>query len=150
MSFGVLTLDNVMSFTPGLKAPNGFKNFSRPEEGFIWSTAKSCEISFPFDPGAAPPPAFCDLILDLDAFKVDGETEGQTIKVFLNGLRIGARFVDQRVTATLKIRSHILTRVDNLLVIDTPEAHSPSDFGDADKRTLGIKLFSIRLRRPTQ
>jgi hypothetical protein len=39
------------------------------------------------------------------------------------------------------------TRDENVLIMDTPDAHRPSDFGDADNRMLGLKLHSLHVRR---
>lgn len=143
----MLNFENSLNFTAGRNPPLGMRNFWAPEDGFIWSTSKWCELEFAFDPGAGAAPQFSDLILDIDAFKVEGRSEGQSLRVYLNGLRIGTLFCDRRITAVIAFRSRLLTREDNILIIDTPDAHRPSDFGDADNRMLGLKLYSLQVRR---
>lgn len=143
----MLNFENSLNFAAGRNPPIGLRNFWEPEDGFIWSTNTWCELEFPFDPGTGAAPQFSDLILDIDAFKVEGHSEGQSLRIYLNGLQIGTLFCNRRITAVIGFRTRVLTRDENVLIIDTPDAHRPSDFGDADNRVLGLKLHSLQVRR---
>lgn len=123
------------------------RNFWEPEDGFVWSRGRWCEMVFAFDAGNRPGPRLADLILDMDAFRVDGRHELQNALVYLNGLRIGSFAVTRRATFYAAFEPKLLYPVDNVLVIDTPDAASPREFGGEDVRSLGIKLYSVRLRR---
>jgi hypothetical protein len=146
----MLTYDNSIQFVKDARPPVSLRNFFAPEDGFIWSTGAWCEITFGFSTVSGRGKRDADLILDLDVFKVAGETEGQNVLLYLNGLRIGSHYVTRRTTVVIPIDAAILKNENNVLTFDTPERKRPSDYGIADERQLGIQLFSMQLRPAVQ
>ena len=109
--------------------------FWPPEDGFVWSKGKWCEIQFSFDKDNIA--EYSDLIIDLDVFKP--EDGGQNILVYLNGLRIGSKFIRNRMTCVISFSSSILRKDKNVLTLDTPDAMTPADFGIPGTRQLGVQ-----------
>jgi hypothetical protein len=66
--------------------------------------------------------------------------------VYLNGIRIGQFTVTGQNTFVISIPAQLLKAEENSLVIDTPEATKPEDFGVPDNRVLGIQLFSVQIQ----
>ncbi len=142
----VLNYLNSVSFQKGESPPVLFRNFYEPEEGFVWSTSLWSEIIFSFSEGIPPRTKSADLILDLDVFKSPPSLLHQTVKFYLNGLRIGSRDVNSRTTALISFNPTILNLVENVLTFDTPDASVPARFGVRDERRLGVQLFSLQFR----
>ncbi len=143
----MLTFDNDLSFTRGEEPDAALRSFWAPEDGFVWSKGKWCEITFAFDTPAKVAFLFAELILDLDVFKKPEELPGQNVLVYLNGLRIGSSFVTRRLNQISSFDPKILRPIDNVLILDTPESASPQQFGRDDGRVLGVQLFSVQIRK---
>jgi hypothetical protein len=142
----VLTYKNSVSFLKGESPPVVLRNFFEPEEGFVWSTSTWSELLFSFSDSASPKAKLSDLILDLDVFKAPPELPSQTVKFYLNGLRIGSRDFKDRATTLIQFNPSILRPTENVLTFDTPQACMPKSFGIPDERCLGVQLFSIQIR----
>jgi hypothetical protein len=141
------SFETSVTFLAGEEPDAALRNFWAPEDGFVWSTGKWCEISFAFDSGGKPVGQLADLIIDADAFRFERQLEGQNALVYLNGVRIGSFYVLRRTTYFATFDPHLLRPTDNVITIDTPDAACPSDFGSDDGRRLGIKLFSLQIRK---
>jgi len=142
----MLTYENSLQFAKGNEPAVSLRNFYPPEDGFIWSSSHWSEIAFRFSATAGRGKKNADLILDLDVFKVTGHIEGQNALIYLNGLRVGSHYITRRTAIVIPIDAALLKASENVLTFDTPNNRSPSDFGSADKRQLGIQLFSIQIR----
>ena|ERR1700726_1424097 len=142
----MLTYANSVNFVKGELPPVVLRNFSPPEDGFIWSSSSWSEIVFGFSATLARGTKRADVNLDLDVFKIVGHLDGQNVLTYLNGLRVGSYHITQRTTVTLQIDAAILKRNDNVLTFDTPDSRKPSEFGLSDDRRLGIQLFSMEIR----
>ncbi len=141
----MLDQGSIVSFSKDSNPPLELRNFWPPEDGFVWSAGKWCELAFDF---AVDPQRRGDrgeLVLDLDAYKHPPELEAQNLMIYLNGLRIGSRRVGKRITAFFEFDPAVLKK-SNVLVFDTPEASSPAAFGGTDKRLLGVQVFSLQVR----
>ena len=141
----MLTFENALSFKDGEEPPVALRNFWAPEESWIWSTGRWCEITFAFEAGAAPP-RFAELVIDLDVYKYKDRHPGQNVLVYLNGLRIGSLYCTRRMTVAFAVDPRTLASADNILTLDTPDSARPSQFGGADGRQLGVQLFNLQLR----
>jgi hypothetical protein len=142
----MLTYDNSVTFLKGQEPAIALRNFWEPEDGFVWSTGKWCEISFSFDrTNVANIQA--DLILDLDAFKIGEKISGQNFFLYLNGLRIGSHFCMKRTTFIATFSTKLLSETNNVLTVDTPDAAVPKEHGLLDNRLLGLQLFSLQIRK---
>jgi hypothetical protein len=86
------------------------------------------------------------VILDLDAFKKEGHTDGQNVLLYVNGLRVSSHFIARRSTIVIPVEPAVLKPSGNVLTFDTPNSRMPSEFGMADGRQLGIQLFSMQIR----
>lgn len=142
----MLNFNNSMTFKPGVQPDQELQNFWAPEDGFIWSSGKWCEVGFSFD-AETDKAGLCDLILDIDVFKHNEDLKGQNVLFFFNGLRIGSLYCTKRSTVVFSFPGNQLRSAENLLTIDTPDANSPAHFGGKDGRTLGIQLFSMQIRK---
>ncbi|MGJ5206472.1 hypothetical protein [Bradyrhizobium sp. HKCCYLR20261] len=142
----MLTFQSSLTFTKGVQPEEGLRNFWGPEDGFVWSSGKWCELSFAFDAKGVAANALCDLILDLDVYKHGEELKGQNLMFYFNGLRIGSLYCTKRSTVVFSFDAGLLKAEENVLTIDSPEAASPSQFGSQDSRTLGVQLFSLQIR----
>jgi hypothetical protein len=143
----VLTFDNSVTFSEGNTPVVGLKNFWEPEDGFVWSTGKWCEIGFPFQFKGRESTDVADLMLEVDSFKVEDGLVGQNLLVYLNGLRVGSYFCTSRAIYIATFDAKLLKASENILTIDTPDSASPRDFGMTDNRLLGLKLFSLQIRK---
>jgi hypothetical protein len=141
----MLDQSTIVSFnkdeTPGVE----LRNFWPPEDGFVWSMGKWCEVQFEFELKTEVISEKAELVLDLDVFRVPPAFEGQNLMIYLNGLRVGTRRVTKRVTAFVEFDPTVL-RYANTLVFDTPDATSPQSFDLSDHRVLGLQLFSLQVR----
>jgi hypothetical protein len=140
---------NSLTFTPGVQLDQELQNFWSPEDGFVWSSGKWCEVGFSFDAGAGKVD-LCDLILDIDVFRHNEDLKGQNVLFFFNGLRIGSLYCTKRSTIVFSFPGIQLKSAENVLTIDTPDASSPAQFGSKDGRMLGIQLFSMQIRKVDQ
>ncbi|MGD0721555.1 MAG: hypothetical protein ABR970_10995 [Roseiarcus sp.] len=145
----MLTFDNSVTFLKGKEPEIGLRNFWEPENGFVWSTGKWCEVHFAFDRGGKAAGAAADLILDIDAFKVPEKFDGQNFMIYLNGLRIGSHFCVRRTPVIASFETDLLNSADNILTIDTPDVALPKEHGLQDSRLLGLQLFSVQIRKTT-
>ena len=142
----MLTLTNSVTFTKG-KAPIVLlRNFYEPEDGFVWSNSRWCQVLFSLTERPSRPNAPVDLLFDIDVFKAPPALPGQSVLVYLNGMRVASFDVSQRMNAVIPIASTLLRPQENEITFDTPDAAKPSDFGVLDDRKLGIQLFSLQLR----
>jgi len=142
----MLTYDNSVRFEKGRAPTVSLRNFYPPEDGFVWSSSRWSEIKFEFAATAGRDKKNVDVILDFDVFKVDGYMDGQNALIYLNGLRVGSHYISRRTAIIIPIDTALLKPSENVLTFDTPDSRIPSDFGIADKRQLGIQLFSIQIR----
>jgi hypothetical protein len=143
----MLTFENSLTFSSTAEPDAQLRNFWGPENGFIWSSGKWCELTFSFDIKSADRNALLDLILDLDVFKHGEELKGQNVLLYLNGLRIGSLYCTKRSTMVFSFDARLLKAEENIFTMDTPDAASPSQFGSKDGRTLGVQLFSLQVHK---
>jgi hypothetical protein len=142
----MLTYENSIQFAPGEPHEASLRNFYAPEEGFVWSSSVWGEITFDFSATPNMDTTEIDLILDCDVFRVGGRLDGQSVLVYLNGLRLASHFITQRMQLTIRVGARSLKHRNNVLTLDTPDSRKPSEFGSADDRRLGMQLFSMRIR----
>jgi hypothetical protein len=143
----VLNFENALTFKAGQEPDAALRNFWAPEGTWVWSTGRWSEINFAFDLGLRAPVGTAEIIMDVDVFKHEEKHPGQNVLIYLNGLRIGSLYCTHRVTVVFAFDARILTRADNVLTLDTPDATSPAAFGDPDGRSLGAQVFSIQIRK---
>lgn len=143
----MLTYENSIEFALG-KPPHEatLRNFYDPEEGFVWSSSVWSELTFDFSATPKVDTAEIDLVLDCDVFRADGRLDGQSVLVYLNGLRLASHFISKRTLLTIRVGSRGLKHTDNVLTLDTPDSRKPSEFGSTDERRLGVQLFSMQIR----
>ena len=143
-----MVAESTITFAKG-KEPNAeLRNFSPPEDGFVWSSGRWAELIFPFPPAEAEAGGMpVEIILDIDVYKAIPQLDAQNIFFYLNGLRIGSRLIMRRSTVFLDCPPGTLKAAENLLAIDTPDSAKPSSFGGSDNRLLGIQLFSMQTRK---
>jgi len=142
----LLTFANSVSFTEKGNNPVALRNFSEPEDGFVWSHGAWSEIVFSFTEDKKVTAAVADLMVELDAFKVPPEFPGQDVFVYLNGLRVSSLFVNRRVTILGSFPRAFLRASENVITIDTPDVVNPRDYGVEDGRKLGVQVFNIKIR----
>jgi len=142
----MLTYKNSLEFLKGKPPAVLLRNFFEPENGFVWSTSTWSEIIFSFADSGLNKDKSADLILDLDVYKAPPKLPGQTVKCYLNGLRIGSRDIIDRTVSIVTFDAGLLKPTENILTFDTPQASIPSDFGVDDGRRLGVQLFSMQIR----
>jgi len=134
-----------------LDSDRQLNNFWPQEPEFIWSAGAWCEVVFPFPakkgkiPAIANERALFDLVIDLDVYREDKKFDGQNVLFYVNGYRVASRYITDRTTVLVDVPATWLREIGNVITFDTPNARSPSEFGDPDKRVLGIKLYSVRL-----
>ena len=138
---------NSTSFRRGENSSLALRNFSEPEDGFVWSHGKWCEIVFEFAEPTSDGRALADLVLDLDVFHAPPDFTHQSVLIYLNGLRIASSYIARRPTYLAPFASALLKPSENVLTIDTPDVIDPRKFGVDDARYLGIQLFSLQIRR---
>jgi hypothetical protein len=141
----VLDTNAIVSFTKDVLPSVELISFWPPEDGFVWSSGKWCELIFKFNLQTAPTDERGELVLDFDSYKSPPGLEGQNVFIYLNGLRIGARRLTKRVTAFIEFDPALL-KATNVLTFDTPDAASPTQWGGTDERVLGIQLFTFQAR----
>ena len=140
-----IQLEQTFDFRKGVESDVRLRNFSPPEDGFVWSTGPWCEICIPaikHPPDNEP----LEIGLDIDVFKAPPEMEGQNVLIYANGLRVASRFVNSRVSVVAEVAGRSLVEGHTLITMDTPDAVSPSRFGGIDTRRLGVQLFSVTVR----
>ena len=144
----MLSFKNSITFTDSETDLASLVNCWEPEDEFVWSTGKWCEIRFAFQisTGHATIKS-ADLIVDLDAFKGQEEGAGQNAYFYLNGLRIGTVFINARAIQMFSFDPKLLRGSENVITIDTPESSSPKDHGEEDARVLGVQIYSLQIRR---
>ena len=142
----MLTYENSILFEKGRELTVVLRNFYPPEDGFVWSSSRWSDVTFGFSAGTGRRAKSADVILDIDVFKVEGNTNGQNALIYLNGLRVGSHYITRRTSVVIAIDSALLKPIENVLTFDTPDCRTPSDYGISDKRLLGIQLFSIKIR----
>ena len=142
----MLAFDRSVTFREGQDLDVALRNFWPPEGLWAWSSGKWAEINFAFDFRSRPPDGLAELIIDLDVFKYKDKHPGQNVLIYLNGLRVGSLYCTRRAAVVFTFNARILSRDDNVLTLDTPDAARPSEFGSADQRMLGVQLFSAQIR----
>jgi hypothetical protein len=142
----LLTFTNSVSFTEKGNNPVSLRNFSDPEDGFVWSHGRWSEIVFSFTEDKKVSATLADLMVDLDAFKVPPEFPGQDVFIYLNGLRVASLFVSRRVTILGTFHRSFLRPAENVITIETPDVVNPHDYGVEDDRKLGAQVFNIKIR----
>lgn len=144
----MLTYENSVGFSKGEDSPVSLRNFSAPEDGFVWSHGKWCEIVFTFKDSGRASDGMADLMLDLEAFHIEEAFPQQSVFVYFNGLRVASSYVSRRMILLAPFERRILLRSsENVIAIDTPDVVAPETFGVKDTRLLGIKLFSVQIRK---
>jgi hypothetical protein len=143
----MLNFDNSAQFAKGKETQLIFRNLWEPEDGFIWSNGKWCEIVFDFRGSLQQTNFKSDLIIDIDAYRDSENSSGQNVLVYLNGLRIGSSHLTSRATIIFALDTHILKPTENVLTLDTPDSDSPARHGGRDTRVLGVKIFSLQIRK---
>ncbi len=141
----MLDANSIVTFSKDTLPMVELKSFWPPEDGFVWSAGKWCEVVFQYAVGTAQPHDRGELVLDFDSYKSPPALEAQNVFMYLNGLRVGARRMNKRVTAFIEFDPAIL-KPTNVLTIDTPDAVSPATFSGRDERVLGIQLFTLQVR----
>jgi hypothetical protein len=134
------------SFSQNVTPDIVLTNFWPPEDGFVWSTKSWCQLAFDVPAGTDPADGAAELLFDLDVFRAAPDLEGQDIHIYVNGLRLATRYVAARATIVIELAPGQLRRHGNVITIDTPDAARPGDFGEADNRRLGVKLFTVQVR----
>ncbi len=142
----MLTFTNSVSFTEKGNNPVSLRNFSDPEDGFVWSNGRWCEIVFSFTDDKKVTATVADLMVELDAFKVPPDFPGQDVFIYLNGLRVASLFVNRRLTILGTFNRSFLRANENVITIDTPDVANPRDHGVEDDRKLGVQIFNIKIR----
>ena len=138
---------NSVSFKRGENSSLALRNFSEPEDGFVWSHGKWCEIVFEFAGASPDTGGLADLVLDVDVFHAPPDVTHQSVLIYLNGLRIASSYIGRRTTYLAPFAASLLRPSENVLTIDTPDVVDPRKFGVEDARHLGIQLFSLQIRR---
>ena len=144
----VLSYQNSVAFSEGEESLISLTNFWEPENGFVWSTGKWCEVHFDFKTtnGHATTRS-ADLILDIDTYRGPLEEQAQDVLVYLNGYRIGSFIVARRAIYITTFDPKMLRSVGNILTFDTPASHSPNSYGKDDNRVLGLQMYSMQFRK---
>jgi hypothetical protein len=142
----ISTSTRTFSFQRGVEPEVALTNFWPPEDGFVWSTNRWCEIILPYVPALRGDATNVEVALDLDAFKSPPDLVTQTVFVYMNGLRVLSREISQRLILLIELPAASLKKTENVIIIDTPDVASPSDHGVQDTRRLGVQLFSIVIR----
>ncbi|HYZ30948.1 MAG TPA: hypothetical protein VE684_01550 [Crenalkalicoccus sp.] len=140
----MLAFETPILFGTAMDEAVRLRNFSPPEDGFIWSGGKWCEVEFDADLGRAlRGRTTVEFMIDLDVFKFPPAFPGQNLLVYMNGLRIASSFITTRTVLTMPVRPAVVQPTGNVLVLDIPDAIRPSEFGLEDDRLLGAQLFSL-------
>ncbi len=134
------------SFEWGVEPEVKLTNFWPPEDGFVWSTNRWCEITFPVTPATRSEGAGVEIAVDIDVFKCPPDLLSQNVFVYVNGLRVLSREIYQRVILLIQVPMTQLRKGENVLIIDTPDAATPTEHGVNDTRRLGVQIFSITVR----
>jgi hypothetical protein len=140
----------VYAFRKDIEPDVALTNFCPPEDGFVWSTHTWSELRFdiatPQKKHESRSGGVClDISMDIDVFKAPPDLAGQDVFFYVNGIRLGSRFITRRVTVMLELPATLIKSHDNVITIDTPHAARPAEHGLSDTRRLGIQLFSVRL-----
>ena len=141
-----LTFENSAGFREGQEPTVFLRNFSEPEDDFVWSDGRWCEIVFEFKENGRPD-GTVELIMDMEAFYVPGVLPRQSVLVFLNGLRIISTYLSRRAIVSSTFDRRVLKANDNVVTIDLPDVVPPATCGIEDSRLLGIKLYTLQLRK---
>jgi hypothetical protein len=143
----VLNYQNTVNFKKGEDSAVSLRNFSAPEDGFVWSHGKWCEIVFSFKDSSRLVDGMADLMMDIEAFHVPEAFPEQSVFVYFNGIRVASSYVSGRMILLAPFERRLLKGTENVVTIDTPDVVAPSTLGVNDTRLLGIKLFSLQIRK---
>lgn len=140
----MLAIDQPLQFGADTIGTVILRNCAPPEDGFVWSSGRWCEIEFELDlDRTARARNAVEFAVDLDVFKFPPAFPGQNVMTYLNGLRVGSTFVTGRTALTFQVKPGLLLPAGNVLTFDTPDAVRPSEFGVEDDRVLGLQIFSV-------
>ncbi len=144
----MLSYQNSVAFSEGVDSLVTLTNFWEPEEGFVWSTGKWCEVHFDFKmTNGHSATRSADLILDIDTFRGPLDEQTQNVMVYLNGHRVGSLTIARRAIYITTFDPRMLRPVANVLTFDTPDSHSPKIYGSEDNRVLGLQIYSMQFRK---
>jgi len=142
----MLAIDQPLQFGADTIGTTTLRNCAPPEDGFVWSSGRWCEIEFELDlDRAARSRDAVEFAVDLDVFKFPPAFPGQNVMTYLNGLRVASTFVTGRTALTFQVKPGMLLPAGNILTFDTPDAVRPSEFGVEDDRVLGLQIFSVAI-----
>lgn len=142
----MLEISKTQTFTHGKNVPMLLRNFYEPEDGYVWSRSKWCELIFSFSFGNYPKPLLTDFVIDLDVFKSPPNLMSQAVKIYFNGKRVAQYDIDCRREIIISVHSSEILTSENSLIFDTPESASPSAWGMGDERILGVQIFSLHIQ----
>jgi len=142
----MLAIDQPLQFGADTIGTTILRSCAPPEDGFVWSSGRWCEIEFELDlDRAARSSAAVEFAVDLDVFKFPPAFPGQNVMTYMNGLRVASTFVTGRTALTFPVKPGLLLPAGNILTFDTPDAVRPSEFGVEDDRVLGLQIFSVAI-----
>lgn len=139
----MLRLDAPVPIGSGHEGILLLRNFYPPEDGFVWSSRRWCEIVFAFEPDDAVGMDEVLLAIDVNAFQRPFLAPGVDLLVHLNGLRLGGAIIQRRQVVEFPVAASVLAHERNVLALDVPDAASPAEYGGDDTRLLGLQLFSV-------
>jgi len=145
---GATALATIFEFSPGSDTHVGvnYRNFHDVEEDFAW--ARSCwgEIEFSMIGFRSGSYSRVSLEVDVDVFRPPIATHnGTDCYVYLGGVLINCSALKDRSAIVVAIAPAMLSETTNRLTFVVDKASRPDDYGVPDTRTLGIKLFSVRI-----
>jgi hypothetical protein len=120
--------------------------WSKIEKEYTWSEGKSAQLGLPIpsNPGALT------LVIKMGALVNPSALPYQKVEVFANGQKIADWHVTDTADFTAPIPAEV-TKKSSILNIEfrLPNATSPKTLGLGDDgRVLGIRVYSIELKRP--
>lgn len=138
-------LGTPLAFGANATVDVSLRNFSAPEDGFVWSLGPWCEVGFDLELPEGESPAV-EITFDANVFSAPPALPGQSVAAYLNGYRIGTAWVTGRGMIAFRTPPEVIQPGANLLTLDIPGAIRPSAFGQPDDRRLGVKIFTLTVR----
>lgn len=143
----MLAIETPLQFGADHAGTTILRNCAIPEEGFVWSAGRWCEVEFDLDLArSSRSRTTVEFAVDIDVFKFPPAMPGQNVLTYLNGLRVASTFVTGRMALTFQVKPTVLMPTGNVLTFDLPDAVRPSEFGVEDDRILGSQIFSIAIQ----